>query len=86
MYSASITLKGVDSDMLSRALGPELESGFNRAKIDLERSSDGLTLELKADDVNALRAAINSYLRWLKIIEELKDEVSDKIGSEASDS
>ncbi|MCK5548650.1 MAG: hypothetical protein KAI64_06520, partial [Thermoplasmata archaeon] len=75
--TASITLKNADERVLYKAISPELKSGFTRAMVDIKKLEDGVKLEFKADDVNALRAAVNSYLRWLKIIDDIKEETKD---------
>lgn len=75
MIRAEITLKNVDRDLLYKALSPELKSEFTRTKVAVKRLEDGVSLEFRAEDVNALRAAMNSYLRWLKVIEEIKEEL-----------
>jgi len=75
MIKAAITLKNVDTDLLCKALSPELKSEFTRTKVAVKRLKDGVSLEFRAEDVNALRAAMNSYLRWLKVIEEINEEL-----------
>jgi tRNA threonylcarbamoyladenosine modification (KEOPS) complex Pcc1 subunit len=77
MITASITLKNADHRILHKAISPELKSGFTRALVDIKNLEDGVKLEFKADDVTALRAAVNSYLRWLKIIDDIKEETKD---------
>ena len=48
------------------ALAPETNRTVNvRAKAVLEREGDFVVLKIEAKDTVALRAALNSYLRWI---------------------
>jgi tRNA threonylcarbamoyladenosine modification (KEOPS) complex Pcc1 subunit len=48
------------------ALGPETNRPVNmRARKVLEREGNFLVLKVEAKDTVALRAALNSYLRWI---------------------
>ena len=53
-------------NIIIEALRPELESGISdRSKVVVKASEIGLVIEISADDVTALRAAVNSYLYWI---------------------
>ena len=47
------------------------KSASDRVIIDLQRENNEIKLKFTAKDFGALRAAINSYLKWLKIITEI---------------
>ncbi|MCW4006347.1 MAG: KEOPS complex subunit Pcc1 [Candidatus Bathyarchaeota archaeon] len=48
------------------ALKPELDHQLtNRSTVNLTREGDTLILNVQATDTTALRAALNSYLRWV---------------------
>jgi len=54
------------------ALKPETEtSPTRRAKVDVRREGRSLTFFFKAKDTTALRASVNSYARWVMVIEEV---------------
>lgn len=65
-------------ETISKALEPEAKiSTMSRSSVGLERKGKTLVLIFEAKDTAALRAAINSYLRWinsmmqvLKVIEK----------------
>jgi tRNA threonylcarbamoyladenosine modification (KEOPS) complex Pcc1 subunit len=64
-------------DIIIGALKPELETGLSdRSKVVLERSPRGLVIKVAADDVTALRAAVNSYLYWVQGIMDIGGRVS----------
>lgn len=54
------------------SLKPELESGISdRSKVKIEATEKGLLIEVAADDMTALRAAVNSYLYWIQGIMDI---------------
>ncbi|MFB0560481.1 MAG: KEOPS complex subunit Pcc1 [Candidatus Lokiarchaeia archaeon] len=62
------------SEVVFRSLLPEIISGPNeRHRGKLKRDGDTISLEIEAEDTVALRAALNSYLRWLKIIYDINE-------------
>lgn len=62
------------TEVASKSLLPEIVSSPNtqyRGK--LKRDGDIIKLEIEAEDTVALRAALNSYLRWLKVIYDVNE-------------
>jgi tRNA threonylcarbamoyladenosine modification (KEOPS) complex Pcc1 subunit len=58
------------------SLQPELESGISdRSKIVIEASETGIIVDVVADDMVALRAAVNSYLYWIQGIMDIGSRV-----------
>ena len=55
------------SEFLSRTLKPETEREIPRTEVGVDIQGDDLVISIAAEDVNALRAALNSYVRWLKL-------------------
>ena len=54
------------------SLKPEtLSAPTNRSRTYIEADGKTLTLRFEARDTTALRAALNSYLRWIKLIIEV---------------
>ncbi|HVP16892.1 MAG TPA: KEOPS complex subunit Pcc1 [candidate division Zixibacteria bacterium] len=51
-----------------RSLGPEISSPTARSRASLAEEGDYLVLKIEAKDTVALRAALNSYLRWINAI------------------
>jgi tRNA threonylcarbamoyladenosine modification (KEOPS) complex Pcc1 subunit len=66
---AVITVQKDDkiADVVTKSLLPETERHIPRTKVDIREVGDVIQIELMADDTNALRAATNSYLRWMKV-------------------
>jgi len=54
------------------ALRPEIESpSSERSVIDVRKSINGIVIVTEASDTTAMRAAVNSYLRWVQGILDL---------------
>lgn len=71
MSSAELSISHSKPETLLRALGPELGRDVPRTKVK-GRTEDGrLVLSIEATDLSALRAALNSYLRWIKITKDM---------------
>jgi KEOPS complex subunit Pcc1 len=49
------------------ALGPEASRDVPRAAASVSAEGPRLRLEITAEDSASLRAAVNSYLRWVKL-------------------
>ena len=58
------------------ALGPEVESpSSERSSTDVRRGVDGIDISTEASDTTAMRAAVNSYLRWIQGILDMISKI-----------
>lgn len=58
------------------ALTPEAESpSSERSSTDVRRSIDGIVVSTEASDTTAMRAAVNSYLRWVQGILDMLSKI-----------
>jgi len=59
-------------EMVLKALKPETEMhpSMRRSKVKASTKQNSLTLRFEAEDTSALRASINSYLRWIMLIND----------------
>ena len=59
-------------EMVLKALKPETEMHrfTRRSKVKVGSKQNSLTLNFEAEDTSALRAAINSYMRWIMLIND----------------
>ncbi|MFQ5552636.1 MAG: KEOPS complex subunit Pcc1 [Thermoplasmata archaeon] len=64
------------AETVAAALGPEAARPVPRSEVSLTVTAGALEVEVEARDTNALRAALNSYLRWasgaLQMVEEAR--------------
>ncbi len=58
------------------ALSPEVESpSSERSSTDVRRGVDGIVISTEASDTTAMRAAVNSYLRWVQGILDMLSKI-----------
>ena len=75
MKRAVIEIETKNPELITDALKPELKEDFQRTKIDIIPGDKKIKLMIDAEDVSALRAALNSYLRWINLAMEINDEI-----------
>ncbi len=62
---ARVTLEaGPDAAAMLQALSPEAGREVPRTRTKLSLDGQNVVIDVDADDAGALRAALNSYLRW----------------------
>jgi len=67
-------------DIIIRSLKPELERSLSeRSSVVLEASDRGVVVKVVADDMVALRAAVNSYLYWIQGIMDIGSRLQSGI-------
>lgn len=62
----TFTLDKKTADIIAKSLLPENKRNMPRTKVEIENKKGKLVLSIMAEDNSALRAAVNSYLRWIK--------------------
>ena len=62
--------------MVYRALKVESGREIPRTKVKM-KSKDGFEMVIYGEDVHALRAAVNSYLRWLALAINVAEVIED---------
>lgn len=53
--------------IIESSLKPEVGREIPRTRFRIKAERDGLVMEVEADDLNVLRAALNSYCRWIDV-------------------
>lgn len=54
-----------EAKIVTRSLDPEIKHRIPKTNVKIETSEKTVFLEIESDDTSALRAAVNSYLRWI---------------------
>lgn len=72
---AKLTIVTEHAEVVRRALSPELAEKIPRTKVKVSGDEGEVVIEMEADDLTALRAALNSYIRWGNVAEETAEEV-----------
>ncbi|MDD5473593.1 MAG: KEOPS complex subunit Pcc1 [Candidatus Methanoperedens sp.] len=62
---------GSNSRIIYEALLPELEEDYQRTKTALRLENNKLILNVEANDMVSMRAALNGWLRLIKITHEI---------------
>ncbi len=60
-----------EPERIYRALTPELEDELHRSSVNLTFCDDGIGLTMKGSDISSLRAALNTWVRLIKIAYEM---------------
>jgi len=69
MKKAVIALHKDDTpvNVIAQSLAPETARNIPRTGVNINENKESVCIEITADDTNALRAAVNSYLRWIAV-------------------
>ena len=74
---ASIQLSSDIAAIVEESLIPEAKHPISpRSKVEVEAKEGELVISMEASDVTALRAAFNSYIRWVGAIMNVVDSIS----------
>ena len=55
------------------ALSPEIKNKIPKTNVKIKIDKKTYFLDIKSDDISSLRAAINSYLRWINTAISVKE-------------
>ena len=75
---AKLTIRTDHADVVRQALSPEIAEKIPRTKVTVAGGVGEVVIEIEADDLTALRAALNSYIRWGNVAEETAEEAGRK--------
>ncbi len=76
MPRATIPLEGPEAAVVRQALAPEAGRDVPKARVTVAGSGRTVTIPIEAEDTGALRAAVNSYLRWSDVAARVRGEVT----------
>lgn len=71
MLSAKLTIKGTVASTMVPAIGPEAGRELPRTEISVGYDGEDANIMIEASDSSAMRAALNSYLECIRIIEDV---------------
>ncbi len=64
-----------EAKIISESLHPEIKHRIPKTNVEVFLSKKTFSLEIKAKDISSLRAACNSYLRWINTALNVKKTV-----------
>lgn len=70
-HKAKIKIDSEQPSLLMDVLRPELGREVPRTSVTGYTENGKLILEISARDLPAMRAALNSYLRWIKVANDI---------------
>ena len=73
MLSARITIDGDAARTVIPAMGPEAERELPRTETRLAEYDGRTVIEVRAADTSAMRAALNSHLECIRVIQDIED-------------
>ena len=73
MLSARITIDGDAARTVIPAMGPEAGRELPRTEIRLADDDGRTVIEVRATDTSAMRAALNSHLECIRVIQDIED-------------
>lgn len=74
-YKAEITVRSEKNSLLFKVLQPEIENQPDRSEVKVYLDEGVLTVVIHSRDVPSLRAALNTWMRLVKISIEIVSEV-----------
>lgn len=72
MLRAVIRMDGAAAQAAAESIGPESGRELPRTRTEVSASEDGLTVRIEAEDSSAMRAAINSYLECIAVVQSVE--------------
>jgi len=64
-----------EAKIVLESLNPEVKDKIPKTKVEISISKRKLSLEIQSNDISSLRAACNSYLRWINTALAVKKTV-----------
>ncbi len=62
-----------DANIVYSAVLPEVKQRISKTRISLGHTDKKIILDISSEDVSALRAACNSFLRWVATVVDVKE-------------
>lgn len=76
MHKLKLKIQIENPDIIYQSIKPEIESApSKKSSIKIKKKPNQIYLIIKSKTITSFRAAMNSWLRWIKVAEE-----SNKIG------
>lgn len=77
-HTAELLFPRAEADYLQDVLGPEVEREVPKCHVTWRRNESTGALRIDAEDLSALRAALNSYIRWTHLALTVRKKASSR--------
>ena len=64
-----------DARAIANSIEPEITHKIPKTKVDIILSENTINLKIETDDISSLRAACNSYLRWMATAQSVRNKI-----------
>ena len=64
-----------EAGIVFKSLEPEIKHKIPKTDVKIDFSNKMITIEISTNDISSLRAACNSYLRWIKTIVDVNKNI-----------
>lgn len=64
-----------NSELIYRSLEPELKRDNIQTRVEITIDGGTFKLEIEASELSTLRAALNSYIRWINCINSINNVI-----------
>ena len=64
-----------EAKIIAESIDPEIKHKIPKTNIEVSLSNKTFTLKIEAKDISSLRAACNSYLRWINTALKVKKTI-----------
>ncbi len=71
MLRATLTVDGPVAEATAASIGPESGRELPRTRSSVESSKDSMVVSIEANDASAMRAALNSYLECIIVVQNV---------------
>ncbi len=71
MIKANFKIMPSNPYIIFKALSVETERDIPKTKVHLEYDEKNLMINIESENISSMRAAINSYMRWITLIEDI---------------
>ncbi len=71
MLRAELRIEGLSADTAVAAISPEAGRELPRTSTEILQEDGAAVIRITASDTSAMRAAVNSYLECIKVVEDI---------------
>ena len=64
-----------EARIIAESLQPEIKHKIPKTNVEVSRSNKTFSIKIEAKDISSLRAACNSYLRWINTALNVKKTI-----------
>lgn len=77
MLRAELRVRSPHARTILTSISPEAGREIPRTKVEARQEGEEVVLGIEATDLPALRAALNSYLRWMIVAEDMSKGIGE---------